>query len=155
MPKGIPNRKSRELEMRPEESAWTPPSTLPDPTPQEGKTFRWNRVSTLGEADPTNMSKKFREGWVPERMEDHPELHIVQDPNSRWAQAGNIEIGGLILCSIATPQAAKIKSYYDNRTQMQERATSTNYMRGEDPRMPLINERKRTVTFGSRPESES
>jgi hypothetical protein len=98
------------------------------------------------------MSKRYREGWVPERLEDHPELHIITDPNSRWTQAGNVEIGGLLLCSIPTVQAEKIKAYYDKRTAMQERATSTNYMRGEDPRMPLINDRKRTVTFGSRSE---
>jgi hypothetical protein len=155
MPKGYPNpKKSREQEARPEATSWLPPSVLPDPTPQDGVTFRYIRASTLGEPDPTNVSRRYREGWVPCKIEDHPELHIISDPDSRWAQAGNVEIGGLVLCKIAKEQGERIKAYYDNRTAQQERATSTNYMRGEDPRMPLINERKRTVTFGSRNEEQ-
>ena len=45
--------------------SWQPPSILPDPTPIAGYTFRWIRTSMIGHADNTNVSMKFREGWVP------------------------------------------------------------------------------------------
>ena len=59
-------RKSREKQSRSEEArpddTWVPASILPDPTPQEGWTFRWVRTSTLGNADNTHVSRMFREG---------------------------------------------------------------------------------------------
>jgi hypothetical protein len=146
MPRGV--RKTREQEKRPE--AWLPPSVLPEPNPRDGLTHRWIRVSTMGQADPTNVSRRFREGWSPVRAEDYPELEVPDDPSSDYCRKGNVEIGGLVLCSMPTEQAKRIKAYYDNRARMQERATSQNYMRGQDPRMPLINQRRADVSFGSR-----
>ena len=58
----------RESEQR--EVSWQKPSTLPEPNPIEGVTFRWIRTSTLGNSDTTNVSSKFREGWIPVKAED-------------------------------------------------------------------------------------
>ena len=75
---------SREVfETRPSDS-WIPASVLPNPAPQEGWVFRWVRTSTLGHADNTNVSQKFREGWVPVKAEDHPELEVMSDIDSRF-----------------------------------------------------------------------
>ena len=86
---------SRTAEERPSDS-WLPASILPNPDPVDGWVFRWIRTSTLGKADNTNVSQKFREGWVPVKAEDHPELEVMSDIDSRFE--GNIEIGGLLLC---------------------------------------------------------
>ena len=67
---------SREVETRASDS-WLPASVLPNPAPQDGWVFRWVRTSTLGHADNTNVSQKFREGWVPVKAEDHPELEVM------------------------------------------------------------------------------
>ena len=67
---------SREVETRPSDS-WLPASVLPTPAPQDGWVFRYIRTSTLGHADNTNVSQAFREGWVPVKAEDHPELDGV------------------------------------------------------------------------------
>jgi hypothetical protein len=54
---------TREETLRPKK--WQPPQLLPDPEPEEGYAFRWIRLSTLGNADPVNISSKLREGWEP------------------------------------------------------------------------------------------
>ena len=87
---------TRETEFRP--TSWKPPSILPDPKPEPGYVFRWIRTSMMNNADNTNVSKQLREGYVPVRAEDHPELMLHSDPNSRFK--GNVEVGGLLLCKI-------------------------------------------------------
>ena len=67
---------SREIETRASDS-WLPASVLPKPDPKPGWEFRYIRTSTLGHADNTNVSQAFREGWVPCKSEDHPELEVM------------------------------------------------------------------------------
>ncbi len=60
------NRMAREMEsraatMRPQ--AWRAPETLPSPDERPGWKHRWVRLSTLGQADPSNISSKLREGY--------------------------------------------------------------------------------------------
>jgi hypothetical protein len=73
---------------------------LPTPEPREGIEYRWIRTATLGQSDNTNVSSKFREGWTPVRKEDHPNLQVVSDIDSRFTD--NIEVGGLLLCQNST-----------------------------------------------------
>ena len=90
------NRLAREIENRENsqrKKAWSPPQILPDPIPQPGWVFRWIRTSLMGQADPTNTSAKLREGWEPVKAEDHPELMMHSDPNSRFK--GNVEVVAL------------------------------------------------------------
>ena len=136
---------TREQEARP--MAWKPASTLPVPQEQEGYQFRWIRRSMLGQEDPTNVSKKRREGWEPVRAEDHPELSLYLDQNARTS--GLVEVGGLILCKMPTEMIRQRKSYYAKATQQQADAVDNNFMRENDARMPLFREGNSKVTFGS------
>jgi len=136
---------SREATQR--RKAWTPPQTLPSPTPQPGWAFRWIRTSTMGQIDPTNTSAKFREGWEPVKASDHPELMMMADPNSRFKD--NIEVGGLLLCKAPQEMVDQRNEYYARQSSSQIEAVDNNYMKTEDPKMPLFTERKSTVTFGS------
>ena len=86
---------TREEESRPTDS-WVPASILPNPDPRDGWVHRWIRTSVLGESDNTNVSKMMREGWQPVKADDYPELLLESDIGSRFA--GNIEVGGLLLC---------------------------------------------------------
>ena len=52
--------------------------------------YRWIRTSALGQSDMTNVSSKFREGWEPVKLEDHPELKILPDVDSKFK--GNVEV---------------------------------------------------------------
>jgi|TARA_R100001244_G_scaffold38954_2_gene35229 hypothetical protein len=142
-------RKPRETETRAaseREKSWEPPQVLPDPTPEEGYSFRWIRTGILGAADNVNVSKRFREGWEPVLAEDHPELMLVSDRNSTFK--GNVEIGGLLLCKTSTENVEARKKYYSDMAQQQLDSVDQNYMRESDPRMPKLNESSTRVTFG-------
>lgn len=143
------NRLARELDIREttkRTQQWLPPQILPNPTPQEGWEFRWIRTSIMGQFDPTNASAKFREGWVPVKAADHPELQVMSDPNSRFKD--NVEVGGLLLCKAPKEMVAQRKEWYDAQAQGQLDAVDNNFMRANDARMPLFKEGRSEVTFG-------
>tara|TARA_R110000823_G_scaffold10072_2_gene34914 strand:- start:146 stop:472 length:327 start_codon:yes stop_codon:yes gene_type:complete len=103
----------------------------------------------VGSPDNMNVSKRFREGWEPVRAEDHPELQIMSDHKSEWAQKGGIEVGGLLLCKSSEEMVAKRREYYKNHAESQMQAVDNNYMRENDPRMPVLApNRKTSVAFG-------
>lgn len=134
-------RETREAEERP--MTWRPPELLPDPEPEEGFTFRWIRISSHGQSDAGNLSTKLREGWVPVKVKDHPEVHIAG--NSK----GEIEFGGLMLCKMPTEMVQQRNAYYNGQAQQQMQSVDNHFMRQSDSRMPLFNDRRTKVTFGS------
>lgn len=143
------NRLTRELENREStkrKQAWTPPQSLPTPKEQDGYRFRWVRTAIMGQFDPTNTSAKFREGWEPVKAEDHPELMMMADPNSRFK--GNVENGGLLLCKAPAEMVEQRNAYYAKQANDQLQAVDNNFMRSEDGRMPLFSERKSSTSFG-------
>ena len=144
------NRNSREIEKREtteRKKSWAPPTLLPIPAPQDGYSFRWIRISTMNQADPTNISGKLREGWEPVRASDHPELHLTgMDTSDRYKD--NVVIGGLMLCKTPTELVEQRNAFYQQQTDNQTASVDNNFMRQNDPRMPLIAERKSTVSFG-------
>jgi len=135
---------SRELDGRP--SHWAPPELLPEPDKQAGYAYRWIRVSSLGNADPRNLSAKLREGWEPVRIEEQPKFQMLVDNNSRFKD--NIEIGGLLLCKTPEEFVKQRNDYYSQQAQAQTDSVDNTLMRQSDPRMPLFNERKSTTSFG-------
>jgi len=136
----------REVDKR-KSDAWVPASVLPTPDPQDGWVFRWVRTSSLGNSDNSNVSQKFREGWIPVRTEDHPELQIISDIGTRFE--GNIEVGGLLLCKAPEEDMAKRAKYYEDRANSQMDSVDNNYLRENDPRMPLLAPDRTTRTqFG-------
>lgn len=143
------NRLARELENRvssERKKEWVPPQSLPTPDPQPGWVFRWIRTSIMGQADPTNAASKFREGWEPVKAADHPEMMMHSDPNSRFKD--NIENGGLLLCKAPAEVIEQRERYYRKQAQAQIESVDNNFMRTEDRRMPLFNEKRSTTSFG-------
>jgi hypothetical protein len=144
------NRLARELDtrqvmQRPE--AWRPPETLPMPDDRPGWTHRYVRTSTMGAADPSNISSKLREGYEPCKAEEYPELMMHASTEGRFK--GNIEVGGLLLCRIPTEFMAQRAKYYENLNKSQVDSVDNNFLRENDPRMPLFSEKRTKVTFGS------
>lgn len=143
------NRLTRELETRATQARpkqWTPAELLPEPDKQPGFNYRWIRVSTLNNADPRNISAKLREGWEPVKLSEQPRFQLLVDPNSRFKD--NIEIGGLLLCKTPSELVDQRNEYYRQQTEAQTLAVDNSLMRESDPRMPLFNERKSSVSFG-------
>ena len=144
------NRINRELETRDKnvrKRSWQRPETLPSPTPEDGYAYHWVRVSTQGQADATNVSSKLREGWEPVKAADHPEITMVTIENERFAD--NVVIGGLMLCKAPTELVEERTEYYDTQTKSQMHSVDNNFMRENDPRMPLFKERNTKTSFGS------
>jgi len=140
------NDTSRNADERPSDK-WIPASTLPDPEPQEGWVFRWVRTSILGQADNTHVSQMFREGWSPCKAEDHPELKLQPDVGSKFQ--GNLEVGGLLLCKAPAETMASRSAHFQKVANDQMESVDNNFMRENDPRMPLLNpERSTRTTFG-------
>jgi hypothetical protein len=146
------NRIDRELQSRERESraraAYVPPQQLPDPDSQQGYRFRWVRTALAGQSDARNVSIRRREGWEPVRAEDHPELMLSLDTNSQ--ASGNVEIGGLMLCKAPEESAEARQAHYEALSQQQMQSVDNNFMRENDPRMPLFSEKRSEVSFGKR-----
>ena len=143
------NRLARELETR--ETAerpkqWMRPETLPQPDKQAGYQYRWVRVATLNQADARNISSKLREGWEPVRIEEQPKFKLLVDPNSRFKD--NIEVARLLLCKMPAEFVDQRKEYFAKQTRDQIDSVDNNFMRENDPRMPLFRERKSSASFG-------
>jgi len=128
-------------------SSWKRQAMLPTPDPRPGMKFRWVRTSALGQGDMTNVSKRFREGYVPVKAVEFPELHIMSDVGSRFPE--NIEVGGLLLCAIPIDIAEDRTQGQASEAQAQMEAVDRNYLRESDPRMPVLApERSSRTTFG-------
>ena len=140
-PRDIETRATTERPKR-----WLPPELLPSPNPEPGYAFRWIRTSTLGASDPMNVSSKLREGWEPVKASEHPEIQLMGAGQSRFPDS--IEIGGLILCKTPVELTEQRNAYYQQQAEGQMNSVDNNFMRENDPRMPMFKERWSEVKFG-------
>lgn len=140
-------RESETRETTSRKKTWAPPTVLPEPDKKDGWRYRWIRTSTLNNQDNTNVSSKFRQGWEPVSAAEHPEITVLRDRKSDFKD--NIEVGGLLLCKAPEETMAERDAYYRDSAETQMSSVENNFMRENDPRMPLnkpqIDSR---VTFG-------
>lgn len=143
-------RTPRELESRSKSerpTKWKPPELLPEPNPEPGFAFRWIRLSTLGASDAINVSSKLREGWEPVKAAEHPEIVLMGGGSGRFPDG--IEIGGLLLCKTPVEFTEQRDEHFRKLATTQLDSVDNNFMRDNDPRMPLFRERKTEVkSFG-------
>jgi len=140
-------RESETRDAEAHEKPWKRESMLPSPEPRDGVHFRWVRTSSTGHSDMANVSRRFREGYVPVKATEFPELKIMSDVDSRFLE--NIEVGGLLLCSIPDKQAARRVDGQAQQAKAQMDAVDRNYMKESDPRMPVLApERSSRNSFG-------
>ena len=148
----VEHRTQREFKTREKttrKKTWAPPTQLPDPKPERGFSFRWVRVSLLGQEDARNVSIRFREGWEPVKSEEHPELVAAYGLTSNVNKSGNIESGGLMLCKIPTEVVDSRTDYYQTQNRQQLESVDNNFMRENNPRMPLFSDKRSTVSKGN------
>ena len=109
------NMETREAFARP--AMWRPPEALPMPDERPGWIHRYVRISTLGTADPSNISSKLREGYEPVKAEEYPELMMHASSEGRFK--GGSEVGGLLLCRIPEEFMKQRAQYYERQNQAQ------------------------------------
>tara|TARA_R110002020_G_scaffold466683_2_gene689399 strand:+ start:232 stop:687 length:456 start_codon:yes stop_codon:yes gene_type:complete len=136
---------SRENKSR-ESDSWKPASSLPQPNRRDGVSHRWIRTAMLGQADNTNVSQKMREGWIPVKASEYPEIDFVPEVGSRYPE--NIEYGGLLLCAIASEQLDKRNEYYSKMAVNQMEAVNNSFLSEQDPRMAKFQDNSSRTTFG-------
>ena len=129
------------------QKSWRAPETLPSPDPRPGWKHRWVRISTLGTADPSNISSKLREGYEPCKAEEYPELMLHATTEGRFK--GNIEVGGLLLCRIPEEFMEQRAKHFENQNKAQMDSVDNNFLRDSDPRMQKFSEKSSKVSFGS------
>ena len=122
---------------------YAPPSLLPFPDPEPGYVFRYVATHVMGQSDPSNVSKRYREGWVPCKATDYPELMLSANAE------GNVEIGGLMLCKMSAEQSKARDEYYAAQASAQMESVDNHFMRNNDPRMPLFKDKTSSTTRGS------
>ncbi len=138
---------SRATSYRP--TSWQAPEALPMPDERPGWKHRYVRLSTLGAADPSNISSKLREGYEPVKAEEYPELMMHAATEGRFK--GGIEIGGLLLCRIPAEFMEQRAKHFENLNKSQMESVDNNFLRERDSRsnMALFADKKTNVTFGS------
>lgn len=72
---------------------------------------------------------------------------VQSDVGSRFA--GNIEIGGLLLCRAPKEKMEARTRHFEQVAENQMNSVDNNFLRENDPRMPLLKpERNTRTTFG-------
>jgi hypothetical protein len=125
---------------------WQPASRLPEPDKQPGYAYKWIRISIQNNPDANNLSAKLREGWEPVKIEEQRRMHLLPVQNSQFE--GCVEVGGLLLCKIPEELMTQRREYFSGKNRSQMESVDNNFMRENDQRMPLINEKRTTVSFG-------
>ena len=140
------NRAPRDMDTRENaeehEETWVPSEIIPMPDPVPGWTFRYMRVSSLGETDTLNMGSYRREGWEIVKPAEQPKVAFA----AACEDADRIEVGGLVL--VKAP-AAKIRArdkYYQDMSNRQLEAVDNQLMAENDSRMPIFRDRKSKTT---------
>ena len=108
---------------------------------------------TKREAESRTAEERPSDSWLPASIlpnpdpEDHPELEVMSDIDSRFE--GNIEIGGLLLCKAPEAKVKQRDEYYEQVAASQMESVDNNFLKQNDPRMPVLQpERSTRTTFG-------
>jgi len=93
------------------------------------------------------VSARFREGYVPVRADDHPEIMALPDHDSKFE--GNIESGGLLLCAIDKDISDDRIKQQLAQADSQMASVDNSYLKQSDPRMPVLKpDRSTRTSFG-------
>jgi|GEM_PF-2854887 len=127
-----------------EDKPWTRPSSLEAPKARPGFVQRWIRVGLAGTDDPTNTSRKFREGWKPRPATSVPaSYHAPTLSNGKWA--GCIGVEGMLLCEMPEKMRDKRNAHYHAKTANITVAIEGELQQHSRPGMPITQERTSKV----------
>lgn len=119
---------------------WIRPSSLEAPECRPGFAQRWIRVGLRGKDDPTNTSRKFREGWRPRPASSVPaSYHAPTISQGKWA--GCIGVEGSILCEMPLKIRDKRNAHYAAKTQLVTDAIASELQKQSRPGMPITQDR--------------
>ena len=142
------SRKSRDS--APRNKPWEPLKRLdiPEGKKEEGMEYIWVRHELLNQADDSNVHERLREGYVPVTPAELGE-DFHADVLSAGKHAGTVRSGDLILMKNTKEFVDQKEAYYDDQTRKMGNAYSAEYMKNQNPNMPVSDDSKSSVTQGS------
>jgi hypothetical protein len=140
------DNESRELAKRVED--WTPGPNLPTPLPREGMEHRYVRATARGTVDNVNLSRAFRDYWVPVKSSEYPELRVMSDRGSEFPDG--VVIGGLVLCVRPKEFGDKIRAVGEQELAQQMDSVDNSYFKESAGGMTKFSDNKSRVNgFGN------
>ena len=131
---------------------WQNPSNLEAPAPRPGMVQRWIRASFRAGEDPGNIMRARREGWRP-RPVSTVDRSYAPATITHKTFGEVIAVEGLILCEMPIKVARQRYKFYQSLLAAQNEAITRDIHRDERPGMPIIADRRATVTRGRKPET--
>jgi len=131
-------KRAEEVHKTPREQIpdWRPTSTLDAPPVRPGMTQKWIRTHVGLNADPKNISKKFREGWQPRLASTAPDGYTP--PTITFHQFGEvIGVEDVILCERPAKMTKQRNAYYRKKTARMTQAVEEDLHRVEVPGLPI------------------
>lgn len=127
-----------------EDQPWVRPTSLDAPPARPGFAQRWIRVGVMGSDDPTNVSRKFREGWRPRLASTVPaSYHPPTIAHGKYT--GCIGVEGMLLCEMPKALQAKRNKYYASKAAEQEGALERQLAEHSNSIMPITQQRESRV----------
>jgi hypothetical protein len=130
---------------------WEPLRRLdvPERSKQKDMEYIWVRHELLNNPDDLNVHERLREGYEPVKPEElGSDYHA--DVLSAGKHAGTIRSGDLILMKNSKEFVAQKKKYYEDQSERMGQAYSKDYMRNQNPNMPVKDESSSSVSTGGR-----
>ncbi len=104
---------------------WLSESALTAPPAREGFTQRWVSTAILGDPTPQNVSKRFREGWMPRMADTVPDNFFVTSVE-HGKHEGAVCNESMILCELPLNRLQKRKEFHQGKTDKQTRFVEEN-----------------------------
>ena len=127
-----------------EDKPWVRPTSLEAPPARPGLVQRWIRVGSMGQDDPTNTARKFREGWKPRPAASIPAgWHTPSINHGKWA--GCIGVEGMLLCEMPEKMVKKRNDHYRAKTDLTTNNLAAELQKHSRADMPITQDRKSTT----------
>jgi hypothetical protein len=129
--------------------AYVPATALDAPPAPRGMVLRWIRYKIGDKEDTRNISRKFREGWVPYLISEVPDDYIP--PETAKTKFGDtVAVGSLILCKMPRELWKKRQEYFRERQARQFKSAHNKFRAAEDPNLPIYQTNKDSFSRGRR-----
>lgn len=115
-----------------EDTPWVRGGSLTAPPARPGYSQRWIRVAQKsGKEDPTNVSRKFREGWKARPADTVPSDYREATIN-HGRFAGCIVVEGMLLCEIPVARTKARKQYIRDQIDKKTKAIDADLKRANE-----------------------
>ena len=143
------SRKTRASATR--KKVWEPMAKLdvPEDKKDVDMEYVWVRHELLNNPDDANVHERLREGYEPVTPDELGDDYHA-DVMSAGKHAGTVRSGDLILMKNSKELVAQKKAYYEAQSRKMGNAYSAEYMREQNPNMPVSDESTSSTTRGGR-----